>query len=224
MVSQVQVLTIIIANRIPGPVVRIAPKTLVISDPSTIRRVLGVNSSYLRGPWFDSLRTDPHTTSVVSERDPKKHQLKRQILAAGLSGKDVPGSESIVDMHVSNWMKLLSNKKAFQSDDSIEVDLSKVVPYLSLDIITHLCFGEPLGNVESDCDRHGLLHELSSGMVAQQYIASLLEFKSCLFWLGSLPFLRQRMFPTANRPTGIGKIMQVRSQCGPIPDSSLINR
>jgi cytochrome P450 len=224
MVSNGLAWTAPLAEHSSGPVVRIAPKTLVISDPSTIRRVLGVNSPYLRGPWFDSLRTDPHTTSVVSERDPKKHQLKRQILAAGLAGKDVPGSESIVDMHVSNLMEVLSKKQATKPDGSIEVDLSKLMPYLSLDIITHLCLGEPFGNVESDSDRHGLLQELSSGMVAQQYIASLLEFKSCLFWLGSLPLLRQRMFPTAKRPTGIGKIMQVCTQRDIRSNRSLTSR
>lgn len=197
------------ANNNPGPVVRIAPRTVVISDPATIRRVLAVNSRYVRGPWFDSLRTSPHTTSVVSERDPKKHQHFRQILAGGLSGKDVPVTEATVDIHVRNWMRTLKDKQDTIKAGGFEIDLSSVLPFLSMDIITHLCLGEPFGNIETNSDRYQLLKALSSGMVAQQYIASLLELKMCLFWLGSLPLLRDRLFPNMRRPTGIGEVMQV---------------
>ncbi|EAT84211.1 hypothetical protein HBI56_108720 [Parastagonospora nodorum] len=199
-------------NRLHGkhsPVVRIGPKTLVISDPSTIRRVLGVNSPYLRGPWFDSLRTNPHTTSVVSERESKKHQAKRQILAPGLSGKDVAGAESVVDMHIGDWMRTLFIKSDMKGEGNIEINLSKVAPFLSLDIITHLCLGQSFNNVKSDSDNYGLLEALSTGMIAQQYIASLLELKTALFWLGSLPYLRGRLFPTTKSPTGIGQVMRI---------------
>ena len=189
---------------------RIAPRTVIISDPRTIRRVLAANSGYVRGPWFDSLRTDPYTNNVVSERDPKKHQQRRQVLAGGLSGKDVPGAEEIVDTHVQSWMRLLGEKHRSSSDEGIKLDLSKALPYLSMDIITHLCLDEPFGNVETDTDRYGLLEALSAAMPAQQYIASLLELKACFFWLDSLPFLRGKIFPSVDSPTEIGRVMRVR--------------
>jgi cytochrome P450 len=209
MVCFARVSSVATSNSNAGPVVRIAPKTVLVSDPNTIRRVLGVNSRYMRGPWFDSLRIDPHTTSVVSERDPKKHQQLRHILAGGLSGKDVPGVEAIIDLHVVKWMYALSQKANSSQDGCFEIDLSRVIPFLSMDISTHLCLGETFGNVETDRDKHGLLKALSMGMVAQQYIASLLELKTTLFWFGSLSFLRERIFPTAKRPTGIGEVMRV---------------
>lgn len=68
-----------------GPVVRISPKSILISDPDTTRKILAVGSKFTRGPWFDSLRLDPYMTNVASERDPKKHQQLRGILSAGVS-------------------------------------------------------------------------------------------------------------------------------------------
>jgi cytochrome P450 len=68
-----------------GPIVRIAPNTVVVSDPETTRKILAVGSKCTRGPWFDSLRLDPDRTTVVSERDPKIHQEFRYVLSAGVS-------------------------------------------------------------------------------------------------------------------------------------------
>lgn len=68
-----------------GPIVRIAPNTVIVSDPETTRKILAVGSKHTRGPWFDSLRLDPDKTTVVSERDPKIHQEFRYVLSAGVS-------------------------------------------------------------------------------------------------------------------------------------------
>lgn len=59
-------------------------------------KVLATRSSYLRGPWFDSLRFDPHFTSIASERDPKKHDSLRYKVAAGVSGQTAWISSSTV--------------------------------------------------------------------------------------------------------------------------------
>jgi hypothetical protein len=67
--------------------VRIAPNSILISDPDTTREVLAVGSKFKRGPWFDSLRLDASTSNVVSERDPKKHQQLRAMLAPGVCFK-----------------------------------------------------------------------------------------------------------------------------------------
>jgi len=67
-----------------GPIVRISPRTVIIADPETTRRVLAIGEEYTRGPWFDSLRLDPDHTTVVSEKNPKRHQELRGILSAGV--------------------------------------------------------------------------------------------------------------------------------------------
>jgi hypothetical protein len=113
-------------------------------------------------------------------------------------------------MHIGDWMRTLSMKNDTKEQSDLKINLSKVAPFLSLDIITHLCLGQSFNNMKSDSDNYGLLEALSTGMVAQQYIASVLELKTALFWLGSLPYLRNRLFPKAKSPTGIGQVMRVR--------------
>ena len=68
-----------------GPLARIGPNHILTDDPDIQIRVLETRSPYLRGPWFDSLRFDPHFASIASERDMKKHDKLRKTVAAGVS-------------------------------------------------------------------------------------------------------------------------------------------
>lgn len=68
-----------------GPLARIGPNHLLTDDPDVTRRILSARSPYLRAPWFDSIRIDPHIPNIVSERDPEKHNRLRARLAAGVS-------------------------------------------------------------------------------------------------------------------------------------------
>lgn len=72
-------------GRTPGPVARIGPNHVLVDDPDTIRRILSVRSEYVRGPWFDSVRIDPHVPNIVSERDVRKHGKIRAKLASSVS-------------------------------------------------------------------------------------------------------------------------------------------
>lgn len=67
-----------------GPLARIGPNHLLTSDPSLTRKILAARSGYTRGPWFDSLRIDPHTPNIVSERDEKKHTRLRYKLSSSV--------------------------------------------------------------------------------------------------------------------------------------------
>lgn len=68
-----------------GSVARIGPKHVITDDPDITRRILAARSGYVRGPWFDSVRIDPHIPNIVSERDVKKHGKIRSKLAPSVS-------------------------------------------------------------------------------------------------------------------------------------------
>ena len=68
-----------------GSLARIGPKHLLTDDPNLIRKILAVRSRYSRGPWFDSIRIDPHIPNIVSERDEKSHNRLRSKLSASVS-------------------------------------------------------------------------------------------------------------------------------------------
>lgn len=70
-----------------GSVARIGPNHVITDDPDITRRVLAARSGYVRGPFFDSIRTGLHISNIVSERDPKKHAAVRSKMAPSVSKK-----------------------------------------------------------------------------------------------------------------------------------------
>ncbi len=168
-----------------------------------------MESSYVRGPWFDSLRLNPRAANSVSERNLKKHQHIRTILSAGLSGKDIRGLEHTVNLHVQKLSRMLQEGTLSRETGERVVDLSKIMPFFSMDVISHLCLGKSLGRLDINSDCYGLIEALSGGMIVQPYIATLLEVKDFIFCLDKIPFLRGKCFPNEWQNTGIGKLVQV---------------
>lgn len=71
-----------------GSIARIGPNHIITDDPEITRRILAARSGYVRGPWFDSVRIDPHIPNIVSERDVRKHAAIRAKLAPSVSSDD----------------------------------------------------------------------------------------------------------------------------------------
>lgn len=67
-----------------GRLARIGPNHLLTDDAEINWRILGPHSKYRRGNWFDSLRFNPHYTSIASETDPVKHDALRWKVSAGV--------------------------------------------------------------------------------------------------------------------------------------------
>lgn len=64
---------------------RIGPDHLLIDALALFRKMLAARSRYARGPWFNSLRIDPHIPNIVSERDERSHNRLRSKLSASVS-------------------------------------------------------------------------------------------------------------------------------------------
>lgn len=118
--------------------------------------------------------------------------------------------EAMVNEHIRKWISKLHDKKASMNRWEIQEDLSHSLPFLTLDIITHLCLGNSFDCLEKDADPYGFLAAMQSGAVAQQYLSSLLEIKSFLFFLSGFSFIRSQLFPNLNDKAGIGRVMMVR--------------
>lgn len=67
-----------------GPIARIGPNHLLTDDPEVVRRILATRSHYTRGPWFDSIKIDPHIPNIVSERHTGRHNKLRHKMSAGV--------------------------------------------------------------------------------------------------------------------------------------------
>jgi hypothetical protein len=116
--------------------------------------------------------------------------------------------ESVVDEHIKDWISMIWNKSSSDNTDCPSLDLSKSIPYLTVDLISHLCLGESFGCSREQTDKYGFINAMRVGMILQQYTSVLLEVNTCLSLLGRLFFLRPYMFPTHRSPVGVGKTMQ----------------
>ena len=197
-------------NKKYGPVARIGPNNLVTDDPEFTRRILAARSHYTRGPWFDSIKINPHISNIVSERNPGKHNHLRYQMSAGYAGKDIPDLESTIDERIvdfvrrieQNWLSTASGTKSF--------DVARRIQYLTVDIITHLSFGKPLGFIEADTDKFNFLATIETQLPIVQHFSVILELNTWLSRAANIKWLRKLLVPSHTDKTGIGMIMGVR--------------
>ncbi|KAK8017151.1 benzoate 4-monooxygenase cytochrome P450 [Apiospora marii] len=197
-------------NREYGPVARIGPNHVITDDPEITRRILAARSGYVRGPWFDSVRIDPHIPNIVSERDPKKHSRIRAKLAPSFTGKSVATMEPVIDALIAGWIATL--RQRFASPAQVSFDISRRIQYLTTDIITKLCLGDEIGCVRHDRDMHDVLETVEVGNKVCQYFSVFLGLNTTLFYLAKIPALRRVIFPKVGDKSGVGRLMGIVRQ------------
>ncbi|KAF7534087.1 hypothetical protein G7054_g6524 [Neopestalotiopsis clavispora] len=191
-------------NRKYGRIARIGPNHVITDDPDIVRRMLAARSGYVRGPWFESVRIDPHIPNIVSERDVKRHSKIRAKLAPSFTGRSVAAMEPIIDGLLVKWLDSL--RRAIDTKDA-QCDIGQKIQFLTVDIITKICLGEELGCVKHDRDMHRLLETVETGNRACQYFSVFLELNVLLSQMARIPFLRRTLFPSPRDSTGVGRLM-----------------
>lgn len=67
-----------------GPVTRIAPNSLLVSEAEFWRRICAVRSPYTRADWYRGMRLEPGKDVILTHSD-DKHLDMRAKMAAGVS-------------------------------------------------------------------------------------------------------------------------------------------
>lgn len=178
------------------------------SDPELTRKILGASSKYIRAPWFDALRIDPHVSNIVSERDPKKHHHLRYQFSAGLTGTG-SNMEILIDDHICRWLERIRDLGLPHQGSPKAFDIGKSIQYLTVDIISHLCLGEEFGCVENDSDRYNFLGAVETGTIASVYLSVLGELRGLLSFLMTMPLMHRLLVPSVKDKDGIGRVMGV---------------
>ena len=196
-------------NKKYGSIARIGPNNLITDDPELTRRVLAARSHYTRGPWFDSIKIDPHIPNIVSERHPGKHNHLRYQMSAGYAGKDITGLEPAINERITDFMNRIEEDWVSEPGQTKVFDIAKRIQFLAVDIITHLCFGKPLGFMETDSDVYSFLKTIETQLPIVQHFSVFLELNDILLRFMDIPWLKKLVAPSANDNTGIGMIMGV---------------
>lgn len=75
-----------------GPVSRIGPNQVLVSDPRALRRVLSVRAGYRRSEWYLGVRLEPGCDNVLSSMDEARHAEIRAKLVSGVGMLTLPRS------------------------------------------------------------------------------------------------------------------------------------
>lgn len=128
-----------------GPVVRISPNEVAISDIEAFRQIHAVTSGYSKSDFYTKLTNFP-VHSVFTLRDAKAHGLRRRLFAKGFSKTYVREHfEDIVREKVQLAVDKISDDGA--SNNGV-VDVFKWWSLMGADIVGCLGFGESFGLLE----------------------------------------------------------------------------
>ena len=124
------------------------------------------------------------------------------------SGKDIEGIEDNVDARIDECMKTIDKNWTSELNNTEVFDISRMIQYLTMDVITQLLFGDSFGYVRTQSDVYGLLQMTRERLAAVGLIALFPELCSLLLFISNIPWL-QRILPNRRDKHGVGRAMEV---------------
>lgn len=145
-----------LAARKYGSLVRVGPNELLTNDPEVVKRMSSTKSQYWRSKWYTGFQFNPYHPVMFIMTDPAAHDKIKAQLMPGYSGRDISSVESDVDTQVNNFITLI--RKKYITSPGVggfrPLDLARVIPLFTLDVITKLALGQEFRCLETDSDRY----------------------------------------------------------------------
>ncbi|RDW70880.1 cytochrome P450 [Aspergillus mulundensis] len=126
-----------------GPLVRISPTTLDISDIPAAREIHRIASPFLKAPFY-KLLTRKDGESLFSTIDPDYHRRHRRLLSSPLSDNNLRTLEPLVKARV----QLAVTRMAEEARQRSVADIYKWFFFMATDIIGELSFGDSFRMLE----------------------------------------------------------------------------
>lgn len=132
-----------------GPIVRINPIHLHISDPSYYNTIYtGPGHKRAKCFWQQQSRREPEpqSRSVVSTLDHDRHRMRRAPLDRFFAKKDVRNLDPVINEKLA----IISQRLTPMCASGEEANLSIIFSGLTMDIISEYCFGASYGCLDMD--------------------------------------------------------------------------
>ncbi|KAE8161390.1 cytochrome P450 [Aspergillus tamarii] len=126
-----------------GPIVRIGPDEVDVSDISGAREIHRIGSGFLKSPWY-SLLNRKDTQSIFTTTDPKFHNAHRRLLSSPMSELSLKSMEPLIDSRV----RLTIQKMQEEMKTRGVADVYKWWFFMATDIIGEITFGESFRMLE----------------------------------------------------------------------------
>ncbi|KAI0977265.1 cytochrome P450 [Xylaria arbuscula] len=191
-----------------GPLVRIGPNVVSTDDPETIRRISSAKSVYPRSGWYDGARFHPNSDAMFTMVEPARHDKHKAKTSHGYSGRETPGLEAAINEQIGNLINLIRRKYVRNPGTSSKVmplDLSKVFPFFTLDVISRIALGKEFGCLDADKDVHGFYHVVESYLPLMNVIADVPWIRKIVFSTLGISLFG----PKPTDKTGLGLMMKL---------------
>jgi cytochrome P450 len=181
-----------------GPVVRISPTMVLVSDATTLptiyHRYADKSDYYVPA----GLGTTP---SIINMQESSIHAHHRKITAVPYSFTNVKRMETLMDEQIQRWIDKLDAKFAAGKQ---QFDFSPWAVYMAYDVISSIAFGTPFGFVDQEKDVGGLIKSFHDGTFYLAFSTRLYPFTKLLKRV--LP--EAWLLPNADQDWGIGALMK----------------
>ncbi|RPA86872.1 cytochrome P450 [Ascobolus immersus RN42] len=183
-----------------GPVVRLSPDALIISDPKYLPIVY-----HMRVNKPDMSETQGANESVLGAAHYKEHAKRKRRVAGAYSMTNVRRMEHHVDGHVIRLIKTFDDLYAKTGK---VFDYAPWAQYFAYDVVSDVAFGKPLGFVETNSDVFGLLKMFQQGIPITAVFTKL----PTLAWFFRVTGLKGLLKPKPNQNFGIGGLMHFKDK------------
>ncbi|KAL4810657.1 cytochrome P450 [Aspergillus unguis] len=188
-----------------GHLTRIGPNDLVTDDPDIIRRMSAVRSPYTRSGWYNATAFSHKLNHVFCERDEERHIDLRNRLVPGYSGKENLHLEQSIDDQLTSLFNLIDSNYTSTPGNHRPVDFARLCQFLTLDVITAVAFGEPMGFLKRNEDVHGYIENQTAMLPIFEWFSTLPILERIM----RLPGISQLVMPTPSDKQGAGLLMGV---------------
>ncbi|KAF5689356.1 cytochrome P450 monooxygenase [Fusarium globosum] len=126
-----------------GPVVRVSPGEVAVSDLEAFSKIHKIGSGFLKSAWYDAVTPD-REPGIFVMRDPHQHAARRRLFARAFS----------VSSLLANWESEIRQKTELAVNNikrdaqSTGADVFKWWTLMATDVIAHLSFGESFRMLE----------------------------------------------------------------------------
>ncbi|KAK4653471.1 hypothetical protein QC762_506620 [Podospora pseudocomata] len=189
-----------------GPLVVVAPGTVVTNDLDVLRKISAARSTYKRSVWYAGAKFTHDTDSMGTQVDTAAHDILKAKTAGPYAGRETEGGlERAVDAQLVRLVDLIRRKYLSTPDELRSIDFAKLSRCFTMDVISGLVFGKPWGHLDEGEDVLGwigtmdkLLPMMSVGLELPALRDIMIPKYGLLRWFG----------PKTSDKSGLGVVMK----------------
>ncbi|KAF4459037.1 hypothetical protein FALBO_14211 [Fusarium albosuccineum] len=143
-----------------GTFVRLGPKTVSVSDPSSIREIYGLAAGFKKSDFYtvqQTLRQGRPLFTLFTSTDEKFHARLRRAVNSAYAMSTLVQFEPLVD---STTVEFIRQIDARFSDTENVCDFGKWLQFYAFDVIGELTYSKRLGFVDRGIDVDGIISSI----------------------------------------------------------------